>query len=90
VSVKLQGCKDAELLRVPIEGTKYVGEVIDAAIAKFKLLEGIKADEVQLFKQDGGVRTLLDPTQTLGEAGIIAGTALVVDVASPVAPPKRA
>ena len=72
---------------------QFVGEVIDAAIVKFRQLEGIKADEIMLFKLDGGVRTLLDPVQTLGEAGIQAGAELAVEVITsqaPLAPQTRA
>ena len=72
---------------------QFVGEVIDAAIVKFKQLKGIKADEILLFKLDGGVRTLVDPVQTLGEAGIQAGAELAVEFITskaPLAPQTRA
>ena len=61
----------------------HVYEIKKAFIAKFKQVEGVKADELQLFKLEGSSissrRTLLDPTATLAEAGIHACTKLVVE-----------
>lgn len=57
-----------------------VGHVKKAIIAEFKQLDGIKVDELQLFKLDSGSRTPLDPAQTLSDAGIHSGTKLVVVV----------
>ena len=57
----------------------YVGQVIDAIIAKFKhSFSGVDPSNVRLDKLDGGCRTLLYPTQTLSEAGINAGSTLAV------------
>lgn len=70
---------------------QFVGEVIDAVIVKFKL--DVAPQQLRLFKLDGGVRTLLDPVQTLGEAGIQAGAELAVEVITsqaPLAPQTRA
>jgi hypothetical protein len=63
-----------------------VGHLKDAVITKFKLLEGFKADQLQLFRLDGNgiVGTLLDSTKTLSEAAVFAGTRLVVEF-TPVA-----
>jgi len=77
LSIQLPGILMPQGLHV--EG-KFVWEVIDAILAKFKQLEGIKPDQVRLFKlgDDDSSRTLLDSTKTLGEAGIHSGTKLAV------------
>ena len=90
--ITLPGVLKPQLLRAKGHW-QFVGEVIDAAIVKFKQLKGIKADEILLFKLDGGVRTLVDPVQTLGEAGIQAGAELAVEFITskaPLAPQTRA
>lgn len=56
-----------------------VGHIKNALIAEFKQLEGMKADEIKLFKLDGNIRTLLDPAQTLHGAGVEADTELEVE-----------
>jgi hypothetical protein len=59
----------------------YVGHIKDAIIAKFKL--DAAPHHLLLFKLDdagSGSRTLLIPTQTLSDAGIISGTTLVVEL----------
>ena len=55
-----------------------VGHVKDAIIAKFKVLEGIQADQLQLYKLDGSSCTMLDPAQTLHGAGITNSAKLAV------------
>ncbi len=75
LSIQLPGVMMPQLLLT--EG-QYVGQVIDAIIAKFKDLEGIKADQVQLFNLDGSSQTPLNPTHLLSAAGLVTGTSLVV------------
>lgn len=59
----------------------FVWEIVDAIITKFKqLFSGVDPNHVQLFKLDGSTSTPLDHTQTLNEAGIHAGTKLVVEI----------
>ena len=59
----------------------YVGQVIRAIIAEFKkLFSGVDPNNVLMYKLDGGCRTPLYPTQTLSEAGINAGSTLVVAI----------
>ena len=65
----------------------YVYHLKDTIILKFMhRFAGIKPDQLQLFKLEGSSRTLLDPTQTLAEAGIHSGTKLGVEITAPVAP----
>ena len=88
--ITLPGVLKPQLLRAKGHW-QFVGDVIDAAIAKFKL--NVAPQQLRLFKLDGGVRTLLDPVQTLGEAGIQAGAELAVEVIpsqAPFAPQTRA
>ena len=67
----------------------YVGQVIDAIIAKFKL--DAAPQRLHLQKKDGNSSMSLDPTQLLSEAGICSGTTLVVELTSAKAPiePKK-
>ena len=58
-----------------------VGHLKKAIIAKFKhRFAGVDPDQLQVFKLDGGSHILLNSAQTLHEAGIHAGTELVVEV----------
>lgn len=79
LSITLPGVSAPQLLRVTSD-CEFVGDVTGALIAMFKQLEGIKPDQVRLFKlgDDYSSRTLLDSTKTLGEAGIRTGTKLAV------------
>ena len=74
LNVQLPGITSCEVLDVT---GPLVGHVKDAIIVKFKL--DAPPQQLQLFKigKDGS-RTLLDPTQTLTEAGIKAGDTLEV------------
>jgi hypothetical protein len=59
----------------------YVGHIKDAIIAKFKRFRDLDPSDLLLFKLgDAGSRTPLNPTQTLSEAGIGAGTKLGVEL----------
>jgi hypothetical protein len=78
--IMLPGRSTSELLRAPSDETACVGDLKTAIIAEFKRLEGLKADVLQLFKLDGSSRTLLNPVQTLSEAGITSGTKLEVAI----------
>ncbi len=75
--LRLPGCTTSEGLDF---AGSFVYQIKDASIAKFKQLEGMKADELQLFKIDGGIRTLLGPTQSLSEAGVVACTSLAMEL----------
>ena len=55
----------------------YVGQVIDAIIAKFTRFKDMDPSDLQLFKLD---RSPVYPSQTLREAGVQAGTQLVVEL----------
>jgi hypothetical protein len=67
----------------------YVGQVIDAIISKFKL--NATPQQLLLFKLgDHPSRVSLDPTQTLCEAGVQAGSKLAVEVAATQDPVVRA
>jgi hypothetical protein len=82
LSVQLPGVVKAQFLLA--EG-KFVGQVIKAIISEFKhRFSGIDPDQLLLYKLDGrGSRTSLDPTRTLAEEGIYAGTKLVVELEVP-------
>lgn len=54
-----------------------IGHVKDELIVKYDQLQGIKADQLQLFTLD---RIFLDPGLTFIEAGIHTGTTLVVEL----------
>jgi hypothetical protein len=76
--IQLPGCTTLEVLDT---AGLYVGHIKNAVITEFKQLEGLKADQLQLFKLGGdGSRTPLDPANTLSEAGIVVGTKLVVEL----------
>ena len=79
VSIALPGVSAPQLLRVTSD-CEFVGDVTGALIAIFKQLEGIKPDQVRLFKlgDEDSSRVLLDSSQTLSEAGICTGTKLAV------------
>ena len=77
--IQLPGRNTAMLLRSPCEHVQYVGDVIKAAIAEFKRLKGVKADELLLYKIEGSSRILLVAGQTLSDAGVNAGTTLSVE-----------
>lgn len=93
VFVQLPGCTTYEGLDVA--GT-HVFHLKDAIIAKFKQMEGRKADELQLVKLEGNSRTplgpmlkltgsgrsLLDPTHTLSEAGVRLFDRVIVELAA--------
>lgn len=68
----------------------YVGQVIDAVIAKFKL--DTAPQNLQLLKLDGSIRTPLVPTQTLSEADVTANSEVEVEVIAqvPMTPVKGA
>jgi hypothetical protein len=55
-----------------------VGQLKDAVIAKFKLDSA--PQQLQLFKLNGSSSSLLAPSQTLAEAGLLAGTKLAVAI----------
>ena len=80
LSVVLPGNNSAELLRVPQEEDWRVGDIKKAVVADFSQLIGLKADQVQLFRVNGDARIPLDPTDTLSDAGIHAGTKLAVEL----------
>ena len=78
--IQLPGVEKPQFLLA--EGGQYVGQVTKAIVTEFNQLRDVKVDQVQLFKLDGSSssRTLLYPTQTLGDAGILAGTRLAVEL----------
>lgn len=63
---------------MPSDEAAFVDDLADAIIAKFKL--DATPQQVQLIKLDGVARILLDPMNTLGEAGVTAGTKLEVAI----------
>ena len=79
--IVLPGVVKPQLLLVEV---LYVGQVIDAIIAKFKL--DTAPQQLHMQKIDGNSRISLDPTQLLSEAGICSGTTLVVELTSSKAP----
>lgn len=82
LSVMLPGAESAELLRVHRKEAEYVGDLKKAIITEFKKrFASIDPDEVQLYIEDAD-RRLLDPMQTLRDAGIHDGTTLVADLAA--------
>ena len=75
--VQLPGVQKPQFL---LAKGQYMGEVIDAIIAKFKL--DFTPQQLVIFKLQHSCRTILDFTQTLNDAGVHAGTKLVVELAA--------
>lgn len=65
---------------MPSEDMAFVGDLKKAIIATFKRFKTFDSSELQLFKLVGSSRTLLDPTHTLSEAGIVSSTKLEVAI----------
>lgn len=72
--IQLPGAVNSQFL---LADGLYVGQVIDAIIAKFTRFKDMDPSDLQLFKLD---RSPVYPSQTLREAHVQAGTQLVVEL----------
>lgn len=73
--IQLPGIAEPKLLRA--QWSDYPDDVIDTIITKFKQrFSGVEPDQLHLFKlgDDGSSRILLEPMQTLADAGLFTGT----------------
>ena len=79
--VHLPGSISSEVIDIKDRDT-HVFHIKKAVVEAFKRFKDFDASELQLFKLDGGNRILLNSSQTLSEAGVQAGTTLVVELAA--------
>jgi hypothetical protein len=77
LSIQLPDVTQPQLLLAEVQ---YVGQVTTAIIAEFKLDAAPQQVQQYMLGDDGSRTPPLDPRKTTGEAGIHAGTKLVVEL----------
>jgi hypothetical protein len=85
VFIRLPNVSSFECIR--IDSSAFIGDIKSAILLNFKLDTTPQLMRVLKLGNNGGNSRLLDSTQTLAEAGIQAGTKLVVELLPPPPPP---